>query len=75
MRLLTSLIGAAGAVQLLILAALWSVGEYPLQPFVHLAEMARLHGTANAFGFTLCGLLGWVRATTPMRASEGSWST
>jgi heme/copper-type cytochrome/quinol oxidase subunit 4 len=56
-----------------VLSALWAVGEYPLQPFVHLAEMARLHGTANAFGFTLCGLLGWVRATTTMRAREGSW--
>jgi hypothetical protein len=41
------------------MAGLWAIGEYPLQPFVHLAEMARLHGTANAFGFTFCGLLGW----------------
>jgi hypothetical protein len=43
----------------MVLAAIWAVGEFPLQPFVHLAEMAKLHGTANALGFTVCGLLGW----------------
>jgi hypothetical protein len=47
----------------MVMAGLWAIGEYPLQPFVHLAEMARLHGTANAFGFTFCGLLGWIVAT------------
>lgn len=51
----------------MVLAALWAVGEYPLQPFVHLAEMARFHGTANAFGFTLCGLVGWTRARADSR--------
>lgn len=55
-------IAAASVAFAMILAALWAVGEYPLQPFVHLAEMARLHGTANAFGFTFCGLLGWTLA-------------
>ena len=64
---------AAGSVVFsMVLAALWAVGEYPLQPFVHLAEMARLHGTANAFGFTLCGLLGWSRAARAWRLSERS---
>jgi hypothetical protein len=43
-------------------AVVWAIGEYPLQPFVHLGEMEALHGTANAFGFTLCGLLGWIFA-------------
>jgi hypothetical protein len=51
----------------MILAGLWAVGEYPFQPFVHLAEMARFHGTANAFGFTLCGLIGWTRAQADLR--------
>jgi YndJ-like protein len=53
----------------MVLAVLWAVGEYPLQPFVHLAEMARFHGTANAFGFTLCGLLGWTGAQGSSRRS------
>jgi hypothetical protein len=49
------------------LAGVWAVGEFPLQPFVHLAEMAQFHGTADAFGFTLCGLLGWSWAAAPKR--------
>jgi hypothetical protein len=60
---------AAGSVAFsMALAALWAIGEYPLQPFVGLGEMARLHGTANAFGFTLCGLLGWALAAGPPSA-------
>lgn len=66
-------LSAASVVVAMVLAALWAVGEYPLQPFVHLAEMARFHGTANAFGFTLCGLIGWTLAyprTQNSRRSE-----
>jgi YndJ-like protein len=66
------LMGAVSVVFSMIFAALWAIGEYPLQPFVHLSEMARLHGTANAFGFTLCGLLGWARATSTMHITGGS---
>jgi YndJ-like protein len=52
---------ASGAVIFsMVMAGLWAIGEYPLEPFVHLQNMARLHGTANAFGFTLCGLLGFL---------------
>jgi YndJ-like protein len=70
-RFLIALAGASVAFAM-ILAALWAIGEYPLQPFVHLAEMARLHGTANAFGFTLCGLLGWTLAAkvAPERSGQ-----
>jgi hypothetical protein len=52
-------ISAASVLGAMCLAAVWAIGEYPLQPFVHLAEMAKFHGTANALGFTLCGLVGW----------------
>jgi YndJ-like protein len=55
-------VAAASVVFSMVLAALWAVGEYPLQPFVGLGEMARFHGTANAFGFILCGLVGWILA-------------
>ncbi|HXZ10876.1 MAG TPA: YndJ family protein [Candidatus Sulfotelmatobacter sp.] len=55
-------VAAASALFSMALAAVWAVGEFPLQPFVHLDQMAHLHGTANAFGFTLCGLLGWILA-------------
>jgi len=54
----------------MVLAAVWAIGEYPLQPFVHLAEMEKFHGTANAFGFTLCGLLGWSLASVNTKLRE-----
>jgi hypothetical protein len=38
-------------------------------PLVSLDTMARLHGTANAFGFGLCGLLAWTRITDATGAS------
>jgi hypothetical protein len=62
---LTQVLVAASAVSVLFamtLAAIWAIGEFPLQPFIHLEEMARIHGTANAFGFVLCGLVGWTVA-------------
>jgi hypothetical protein len=69
----TLLLVAAGSVIVsMILAALWAIGEYPLQPFVHLANMARFHGTANAFGFTLCGLLGFLAASNRAGAQRSS---
>ncbi len=43
----------------MILAAVWAVGEYPLQAFVNIRQMAQFHGVLNAVGFVLCGLLGW----------------
>jgi len=52
-------ISAASVLGAMGLAGIWAIGEFPLQPFVHLAEMAKFHGTANALGFTICGLLGW----------------
>jgi hypothetical protein len=55
-------IAAASIAFSMAFAAIWAIGEYPLQQFVNLDQMERLHGTANAFGFTLCGLLGWILA-------------
>jgi YndJ-like protein len=65
---LAQLFIAISAVSVLVamaLAGIWAIGEFPLQPFVHLDEMVKFHGTANAFGFTLCGLLGWTLAAPP----------
>jgi hypothetical protein len=44
----------------MILAAVWAIGEYPLQAFVNIRQMAEFHGVLNAIGFVLCGLLGWL---------------
>jgi hypothetical protein len=55
-------VSAASVLFAMVLAGVWAIGEFPLQPFVHLDQMARFHGTANAFGFVLCGLVGWTLA-------------
>lgn len=43
----------------MLLAASWAIGEYPLQPFVDMRQMAEFHGVLNSMGFAICGLLGW----------------
>jgi len=55
-------VAAVSACIAMVLAGVWAVGEYPLQPFLNLPQMALLHGTINAFGFCLCGLLGGLLA-------------
>jgi hypothetical protein len=64
-------ISAASIAFSMALAAVWAVGEYPLQQFVNLDQMERFHGTVNALGFTLCGLLGWILATSKATQQEG----
>lgn len=44
------------------LAVAWAAGRWLDLPTVALSTMARIHGTANALGFALCGLLGWTLA-------------
>jgi hypothetical protein len=65
-------VAAASIAFSMVLAIVWAIGEYPLQQFVNLDQMERLHGTANAFGFTLCGLLGWILADANSAAGERS---
>jgi hypothetical protein len=55
----------------MVLAGVWAIGEFPLQPFVHLDEMAKYHGTANALGFILCGLIGWTLSVSPTEPLKG----
>lgn len=55
------LLSASGAsvVVGMILVAVWAVGEYPLQAFVNIRQMAEFHGVLNGVGFVGCGLVGW----------------
>lgn len=46
----------------MVLAIQWAVGHNVGTPALSIPDMALLHGVPNAFGFTLCGLLGWLRA-------------
>jgi len=65
-------VSAASVLFAMVLAGVWAIGEFPLQPFVHLDEMARLHGTANSLGFILCGLVGWtISFQSPPRLKGG----
>jgi len=43
----------------MILAGVWAIGEYPLQAFVNIRQMAEFHGVLNGVGFVVCGMLGW----------------
>lgn len=56
------LVGISGASLFfgMVLAALYALRPYaaPL-PWLGVPHMRMLHGTVNAFGFGLCGLLGW----------------
>jgi len=47
----------------MVLAASWALGEFPLQAFVELGRMERVHGTLNAIGFGICGLIGWTHTS------------
>jgi|SRR5690348_3440714 len=50
---------AASVFFTMALVIAWSVGEYRREPILDLYQMEQLHGTSNALGFILCGLLGW----------------
>jgi hypothetical protein len=43
----------------MFLAAVWAIGEYPLQAFVNIRQMAEFHGVLNSVGFVVCGMIGW----------------
>jgi len=54
------LIGSALSVAIgMVFAAMWALGEYPLQPMTDLSQMAHVHGVLNAVGFGFCGIIGW----------------
>jgi YndJ-like protein len=54
----------------MILAAIWAMGEYPLQAFVNIRQMAEFHGVLNAVGFAVCGLAGWTLMKAEQTASS-----
>lgn len=67
------LVSAGGFVVVgMVLSAVWAIGEYPLQAFVNIAQMAKYHGVLNAIGFVLCGMLGWsqLRSAQPFQQAQ-----
>ncbi len=43
----------------MVLAVFWATAQYYDVPALSIAQMARVHGSLNVFGFITCGLLGW----------------
>jgi hypothetical protein len=69
------LFAAGGSVAAgMILAVVWAIGEYPLEAFVNIRQMAEFHGVLNAVGFVVCGLLGWSVASGGYEERSGESS-
>jgi hypothetical protein len=57
----------------MVLAIAWAAAQHWDVPALSVADMVRTHGVANAFGFTICGLVaGWLgsRAVTSVPTAE-----
>ena len=52
-------LSASAVVVPMVLAVFWAAGQHVDVPALDVPAMARIHGTLNAFGFSLAGLLGW----------------
>jgi hypothetical protein len=55
------MLAAASVAIAMIYAAIWALGEYPLQPMTDLSHMERIHGVLNSIGFGVIGLLGLLK--------------
>ncbi len=62
------LLSAGSVVLSMILACLYAYEEFTQKLIMGIPYMARTHGIANAFGFVLCGLLGFLLLEPPSRA-------
>jgi len=67
-----ALLALSGALLVLgmTLVAIYAVGELSAQDWLTVPTMARLHGTLNALGFSLCGLLGWTLGGAAAQARQ-----
>lgn len=43
----------------MVLALFWATAQYFDVPALSIPDMANIHGAMNAFGFVVCGLIGW----------------
>jgi hypothetical protein len=43
----------------MVLAVFWATARYYDVAALSIPDMANIHGTMNAFGFVVCGLVGW----------------
>jgi hypothetical protein len=52
-------VSSGAVVAPMVLAVFWAAAQYYDLPALSIPDMARIHGTLNAFGFVTCGLIGW----------------
>ena len=53
------LVSALSLLAGMALAGVYALGEFTGRHRLLIPQMAQLHGTVNALGFSLCGMLGW----------------
>jgi hypothetical protein len=68
-RVLLRISGGALVVAM-ALASLYGIGELFEPVSISIPRMAGIHGTLNALGFSLCGLIGWLLASMPEASRE-----
>jgi len=52
-------VSAASVAAAMAFAGIYALGKYTGRDWLEIPAMARVHGAANALGFSLCGLVGW----------------
>jgi len=63
-------LSAASVLVAMAYAILFTLGDCRDEVWVSIPQMARTHGILNAFGFSLCGLLGWNLAAQEQRHAQ-----
>lgn len=66
------LISSVSIFAAMIFAAAYSIGSASGHPIISIPQMVESHGIANAFGFTLCGLLAFTIIQSEEQAVGGS---
>jgi hypothetical protein len=56
-------VSAISVVVPMVLAIFWAIAQHVEAPALSIPDMALVHGTTNALGWSLCGLLGWQKST------------
>jgi hypothetical protein len=63
-------ISSLSVIVTMIFACLYAFGRFTGNTTITLPRMAQVHGVSNAFGFVLCGLLGWALAARRLAKSS-----
>ncbi len=65
------IISAGSLATAMVFAGVYAVGDWTERYWLLIPQMVRLHGIANALGFTLCALLAWTLESRPRSGAAG----